>query len=134
MDKSMREDEPKNGELTEAQLERLLTGARRLRELDEKVIAAQRELAEAARTFQSEDVTAEPAAVVGEDVVNTGSVLGVLRDNRGEFAAMDGTGQWLYGNPGAENYETPYTLWLVIDGQVVRKEFVDESCNRWVIE
>jgi len=130
----MKDDEPKSGELTEAQRERLLAGARRLAELEDKVIAAQRELEAAARAFQSGDVTAEPSAVVAEDVVNLETVCGVLRDNRGKMAAMDGTGQWIYGQPCAENYELPFTLWLVIDGQVIRKEFVDESCNRWVIE
>ena len=130
----MSDEERKSGELTEAQRERLLAGARQLWELEEKVIAAQRELAETARAFQFQNVTAEPAAVVAEDVVSLETVLGVLRDNRGEFAAMDGTGRWIYGNPGAENYELPYTLWLVIDGQVIRKELVDESGNRWVIE
>ena len=126
-------DLPMNERLTDAQRERLLAGARKLAELEQKVIAAQQELAEAARAFQYQDVTAEPVAVA-ETVVNPGIVCGVVRDNRGEFAAMDGTGQWLYGKPGAENYELPYTLWLLVDGQVIRKELVDECRNRWVIE
>ena len=134
MDKPMRDDERKTGELTEAERERLLAGARRLGELEEKVIAAQKELVEAARAFQSQDVIAEQANAVASTVVNLENVQCVLRDKRGEFAAMIGTGEWLYGKPDFANYELPYTLWLIENGQVIRKEYVDEGGNRWVIQ
>jgi hypothetical protein len=114
--------------LTDALRERLLIGAQKLGELERKLIAAQAELAEAAMFFQFQDLNAEPAPEV---LPIPESALFVCRDSRGNFVAMNCAGESIYRTD-VENYEGPFTLWIVDDGQVIRKQCLDECGNWWI--
>jgi hypothetical protein len=131
MDESMSDEEPMNGErLSDAQRERLLIGAQKLAELEQKLIAAQRELAEAARCFQLEGAIPEPASEASSSGIPE-SALFVFRDSRGNFAAMNFAGEPIY-KADVETYEGPFNLWIVADGLLVRKQYFDEYGNWWI--
>ena len=119
-----------DGQLTDAQRERLLAGARRLAELEQKVIEAQRELAEAARLFQLDGAIPEPAPEANDSAIPE-SALFVFRDSRGNFAVMNIAGEPIY-KADVEAYEGPFNLWIVADGQVIRKQYFDEYGNWWI--